>query len=163
MNLLALSPLHRLAWLAPLVLRAVAGIIMAAHGWQKLTQVGPATFGGFLAELGVPLPVLMGYLVTLTELVGGVLLIAGLLTRIAALALTVDLAVAILLVKVDVGLIARQGQGAGAELDLALIAGFVALVLLGPGRLSLDHALGLERPPADGKGSRPARLERPAA
>jgi len=60
--------------------------------------------------------------------------------------LTVDLVVAILLVKVNVGLIAMRA--AGAELDLAFIAAFVALLLMGPGRLSLDRAIGLDRRPA---------------
>ncbi len=77
------------------------------------------------------------------ELIGGILLVIGLLTRLAALLLAVDLAVAILLVKVNLGLIAEMGVG--AELDVALIAGFLALVFLGPGRLSIDHALGIER------------------
>ena len=69
----------------------------------------------------------------------------GLLSRIAGLALTIDLVVAILLVKINVGLIAPQGSGSGAELDLALIAGFLAIVLAGPGRLSVDYLLGIER------------------
>jgi putative oxidoreductase len=82
--------------------------------------------------------------VTLVELIGGILLIVGLLSRLAALLLTVDLVVALLLVKVNVGLIAPQGSGAGAELDLALIAGFLVILFAGPGKLSIDHALGLE-------------------
>ncbi len=126
-----------------LVLRVILGVIMAAHGLQKL-QRGRAEFGRTaLDSLGVPAPELMGYVVAFAELGGGILLILGLLTRIAALLLTVDLIVAILLVKVKVGLIAEEG--AGAELDLALIAGFVALVLMGAGALSLDRLIGLER------------------
>ncbi len=144
MRTLALSPLDRLAGLAPLVVRLIVGTIMAAHGWQKLVG-GPANFGQFLAELGVPLPILMGFVVTFVELVGGILLIVGLFSRLAALLLTINLAVAILLVKVNVGLIAPPQAGAGAELDLALIAGFVVILLAGPGGLSLDHAFGLDR------------------
>ena len=78
----------------------------------------------------------------------------GLLSRLAALALTIDLVVAIFLVKINVGLIAPQGGGAGAELDLALIAGFLAILLAGPGRLSLDYLVGIERDAAQGRGSR---------
>ena len=133
-----------------LVLRVVVGVLIAAHGLQKLTTAGPAGFGrGTLAGLGVPLPVLVGYVVTFAELAGGVLLILGLLTRLAALVLTVDLVVAILLVKVNVGLIAMRG--AGAELDLAFIAAFIALLLMGPGRLSLDHTVGLDRRPVSSR------------
>ena len=50
---------------------------------------------------------------------------------------------AIVLVKVNVGLIGKMG--AGAELDLAYIAAFLALLLMGPGSASLDRAIGLER------------------
>jgi putative oxidoreductase len=145
MRTLSLSPVARLAGLAPLVVRVIVGVIMFAHGLQKLTQMGPGTFGGqVLAGLGVPLPELMGYVVTFVELVGGILLIVGLFSRIAALVLTIDLVVAILLVKLNVGLIAPQGSGAGAELDLALIAGLLMVLLAGPGKLSVDHTLGLE-------------------
>jgi putative oxidoreductase len=143
MRTLALSPMGRLAGLAPLVARVIVGVIMAAHGWQKVVA-GPANFGQFLAQLGVPLPTIMGFVVTFVELVGGILLVVGLFSRLAALLLTIDLVVAILLVKVNVGLIAPPQAGAGAELDLALIAGFLVILLAGPGRLSLDHAFGLE-------------------
>ena len=145
MRTLSLSPVARLAGLAPLVVRVIVGVIMFAHGLQKLTQMGPGNFGGqVLAGLGVPLPELMGYVVTFVELVGGILLIVGLFSRLAALLLTLDLVVAILLVKLNVGLIAPQGSGAGAELDLALIAGLLVVLLAGPGKLSVDHTLGLE-------------------
>ena len=146
MRALSLAPLARLASLAPLAVRVIVGIIMAAHGLQKLTG-GPANFGQGLAGMGVPLPVLMAYVVTFVELIGGILLIMGLLSRLAALLLTIDLAVAILLVKVNTGLIAPQGSGAGAELDLALIAGLLVVLFAGSGKLSLDYVLGLDRDP----------------
>jgi putative oxidoreductase len=126
---------------------------MFAHGLQKL-QGGPANFGGLLSQLGVPAPELMAYVVTFVELVGGALLIVGLLSRLSALLLTIDLVVAILLVKLNIGLIAPQGSGAGAELDLALIAGFLVILLAGPGRFSLDYALGIDRDVAEVRSSR---------
>jgi putative oxidoreductase len=132
--------------------RLLVGFVMAAHGWQKLTDVGPAQFGrSTLAPLDVPIPATMGYVVTFTELIGGLLLIAGLLTRLAAIALTIDLVMAIVLVKSKVPLIvAPDKPGAGMELDLALIAGFVVALFAGPGRISLDRALGV-----DGRWARP--------
>ena len=144
MRTLALSPMDRLAQFAPLVVRVIVGLIMAAHGLQKLLA-GPANFGGFLAQLGVPAPTLMGYVVTLVELGGGILLIIGLFSRLAALLLTINLVVAIVLVKVNVGFLSPQSGGVGAELDLALIAGFLVILLAGAGRISLDHTLGIER------------------
>jgi putative oxidoreductase len=144
MRTLSLSSLSRLASLAPLVVRLVAGFIILAHGWQKLTEMGPGNFGGqMLAGLDVPLPVFVGYVVTFIEIVGGILLIVGLLSRLVALLFTIDLVVAILLVKVNVGFISGS-SGTGAELDLALIAGFLVILFAGPGRLSVVHALGLE-------------------
>ncbi|MGH8907570.1 MAG: DoxX family protein [Egibacteraceae bacterium] len=141
-----LQSLGRFSGAAPVVVRVIVGVIMAAHGLQKLT--GPGGAAGFgervLAGLGVPLPVLFGYLMTFGELLGGLALVVGLLTRVVALALTAILIGALLLVKIEVGLIGQGG--AGAELDLALIAGLAVLALLGPGRPSVDHALGLERP-----------------
>ena len=127
-----------------LVLRVIVGVLIALHGLQKLTGPGPAGFGRMtLDSLGVPAPVVMGYVVTFVELVGGVLLILGLLTRLAALVLAIDLIVAIILVKTKVGLIASSA--AGAELDLAYVAAFVALLLMGPGKASLDRLIGLDR------------------
>jgi uncharacterized membrane protein YphA (DoxX/SURF4 family) len=49
------------------------------------------------------------------------------------------------MVKVDVGFLSPQGGEVGAELDLALIAGFLAILLAGPGKISLDYGLGIER------------------
>ena len=144
MSALSLSPLSRLASLAPLAVRLIVGIIMLAHGWQKLTEMGPGNFGGqMLAGLGVPLPVFTGYVVTFVEIIGGILLIVGFLSRLAALLLTINLIVAILLVKANVGFLSGS-SGTGAELDLALIAGLLVILFAGPGRLSVDHALGLE-------------------
>jgi putative oxidoreductase len=141
---LSLPATRRLAAVAPVIVRVIVGLIMAAHGWQKL-QGGPSNMSGFLGGLGVPAPGLFAWILTLGELLGGLALVVGLLSRLAALGLIIDLVLAILLVKVNTGLIAPQGGGAGAELDLALIAGFVAVLLLGPGRPSLDHALGIEQ------------------
>ncbi len=144
MRVLFGEPARGAAGYAPLVVRVLVGVVMAAHGLQKL-QGGPANFGQGLAGLGVPLPELMAYVVTFVELIGGVLLIVGLLSRVAALLLTIDLVVAILLVKVNIGLLSpSDGSGVGAELDLALIAGFLVILLAGPGRLSVDNALGYE-------------------
>jgi hypothetical protein len=114
-----------------------------------------------LTGLGIPLPVFIGYVVTFVELIGGILLIVGLLSRLAALLLTINLIVAILLVKVNIGLLSPPGgSGVGAELDLALIAGFLVVLLADPGRLSVDHALGYEgtwcrsrQPEGGGRGS----------
>jgi putative oxidoreductase len=117
-----------------------------------MTYIGPAAFGtSTLDPAGVPMATTMGYVVTFTELIGGLLLMAGLLTRLAAIALTIDLVMAIVLVKSKVPLIMPTNKpGAGMELDLALIGGFLVALFSGPGRFSLDRAFGV-----DGRWARP--------
>lgn len=91
MRALSLAPIGQFASFAPLVVRVIVGIIMFAHGLQKLTGPGPVGFGeNVLAGLEVPLPGLMGVVVTFVELIGGLLLIIGLLSRLSALLLTID-------------------------------------------------------------------------
>jgi putative oxidoreductase len=126
---------------APLALRTVIGIVMAAHGWQKVQQ-GVGEFAGFVESLSIPFPTFTAYAVTALELGGGILLILGLATRQWALLIGLEMVLTTILVKVDVGLIADGG--AGAELDLLILAGCLALVLLGPGRVSLDRAFGID-------------------
>jgi putative oxidoreductase len=133
--------LGRLAAVTPVLVRLIVGGMMFVHGLDKLTS-GPAGFGQFLEQLDVPAPALLAWLVTLLELVGGALLVVGFLSRLVALLMTIELAAAIALVTWPNGLIAAQGVG--YERELAYIAGFITVLLLGPGRPSLDHALGLE-------------------
>jgi putative oxidoreductase len=147
MHALGLSPLRQLAPAAPLIARLLVGIVMTAHGWQKLTDMTPAGFGeGMLDGLGVPAPVLFGWVVTLIELGAGLLLIVGGLTRIAALLNAGVLIGALLHVKLDIGLLSPMPtEMPGAELELGLLAGLLVVALLGPGKPSLDHVLGIER------------------
>ncbi|MFL5821353.1 MAG: DoxX family protein [Solirubrobacteraceae bacterium] len=146
MSPFGLSASGRLAGIAPLVLRVVLGGVMLGHGYLKIAA-GPARFGQqALVALGVPAPVLVGYVVTITEVAGGILLVVGLLSRVAAIALAIEMVFTTVLVKSNVGLISAPSGDPGAELDLALLAGFLAIALAGPGRLSLDRAVGLEKP-----------------
>ncbi len=141
MSTLARS-LGRFAGLAPVALRIIVGGMMFFHGLDKLTA-GPSGFGQFLQSLGLPAGVALGWAVTMLELVGGALLVVGLFSRVVAALLIVDLIGAIILVSGEAGLIAAEGVG--YERDLAYIAAFIGVLLLGPGRPSLDHALGIEK------------------
>lgn len=143
MRVLSLPPLHPMSRLAGLLLRLGVGIIFIAHGWPKL-QAGPANFAGFLAQLNVPFPEIVAWLVTFIELGGGILLIIGLFTRVVALLQAVEMVFTTLLVKVDRGLVAPMEQGAGAEIDIALGVGALAIALIGPGMLALDNIIGVE-------------------
>lgn len=161
MRALGLTAIGRLAPLAPLLLRLGLGVIFVAHGGQKITQMGPANFGvSTLTGFGIPFPGVIGWLVALAELGGGLLLILGLLTRLATLPPIGVMIGALVLVKWQLGLIAPEGAGAGAELDSALLTGLLALLIVGPGPVSLDRILGIEPGPA----ATPARTtpQRPA-
>jgi putative oxidoreductase len=144
MRRLPLRKLDRYRNLGLLVARGIGGVIFLYHGYQKFDG-GIDGVSRFLDSLGVPLPDVLAYVLTFGELIGGTLLILGLFTRLVALAFIVEMILAILLVKVDIGLIA-QGA-AGAELDLALIAAMAAVATCGPGTLSVDRNMGLEGRP----------------
>jgi putative oxidoreductase len=124
--------LDRLQPLALLVMRLALGAVMLDHGYQKV-------FGGlhhhaqFVASLG--LPGWMGYLSAFTEFFGGALLLIGLFTRIAGLAVCIDLGVAIWKVHWHNGL---SGNG-GFEFPLALAALSFALIFFGGGPIAIDH------------------------
>jgi putative oxidoreductase len=120
------------------VLRVVLGIVFFMHGWQKWSG-GIAGTEGFFTSLSIPAPGLMAPLVTLVEIVGGLALIAGVLTRLAALALIVDMLVAMFVFHLPNGFFAMDG---GYELVLTLAAGCAALVLAGPGALAVDNLFG---------------------
>lgn len=130
------------------ILRVAAGITFIVHGWPKLNpnspMKGPAGFGGFLKQMGVPLPMLFGWLVALLETFGAVLLILGLGTRILGLLFAVDMLVAIFAAKIkvmNIGFTAQQATG--WEFDFILLAVSLALVFTGAGSIGLDGLVGL--------------------
>ena len=119
---------------ALLVLRAVLGLVMAAHGWLKVDGGIPA-FKGFLVTIGIP--GWMGYLAAYGEFLGGILLIVGLLTRFAAFAIFINMMVAVVKVTFKNGLVGAQGYG----FSLSLVAMAFALIFFGGGPISLDTAI----------------------
>lgn len=119
---------------ALLLARLVLGAIFMAHGWQKIGQDGiAATTEGFVG-MGVPMAEIAAPVVAYLELIGGALLILGLLTSIAGLALAIDMAVAAFLVHLSGGIFVTAG---GWELVGALGAGALLLAAVGPGRIAL--------------------------
>jgi putative oxidoreductase len=120
---------------APLILRVVVGAIFLVYGWNKLQN--PAGWEQMLTGLGFPAPTILSWFVTLLEVVGGAALIVGLLVRPIALLFAIEMVVSSWTVKVPLG-IAPEGAS-GLELDLALLASTIVLVILGPGRLSIDQ------------------------
>jgi len=119
-----------------LVLRVGLGLAMVAHGWPKLAggAIKWTKLGGAMASLGVTFaPMAWGLAAAVAETLGGVLLVLGLATRPAAAALTFTMFVAFKW-HYDAG----EGFG-GYSHALEDGIAFLALVLLGPGRYSVDH------------------------
>lgn len=141
MKALSLPFLHPLAPYGHLILRLGLGLIMAAHGWQKLTVFGAQGFAdNMLTRLGVPAPGVMAWVVIIVELVGGICLMLGLGTRIWAILSAIVMLVVIFAVK---GATTLTGEGS-IELELAILVGMLALALVGPGHPSVDHMLKVE-------------------
>jgi putative oxidoreductase len=127
--------LDKLQPLALLILRLVLGIIMIGHGYSKV-------FGGLhhhvqmVSSLG--LPGWLAYFSAAAEFLGGILVVLGLLTRCAALAIAIDLMVAIVKVHWHNGLL---GNG-GYQFPLALAAIAFALIVFGAGPIALEGLRG---------------------
>ena len=135
---------------ALLPLRLLIGFGFAAHGYAKLSR-GPESFGAVLASIGVPQPQLMAWATSLLEFLGGMSLMAGAFVVPLSLPLALVMLTAMLTVHLPYGfssvrLQAVTASGAefgpvGYEVNLLYIAGLLALVLGGPGRLSVDRWL----------------------
>lgn len=135
------SSLGRAADIGPLLMRIGVGAVFAVHGWQKFDQ-GVGNFAGFLDSLNVPAPEVVAWLMTIAEGVGGLMLIFGVLTRLVTLPLIAIMVGAILMVKDDVGFVVAGALG--AELETGLLAVLLGLLFIGPGRFSVDAAMGME-------------------
>ncbi|WP_018261671.1 DoxX family protein [Methylobacterium sp. WSM2598] len=135
----------RLSDVAWLVLRVTVGASLIPHGMQKLFMAfnGPGMdkFIASLAGRGFPAPTLMGWLVALTELVGGTLLALGLLTRPAAAAVFVFMMVAVFSAHLPNGFFWTD-----KGFEYPLMWGIAALFFLirGGGPYSVDRAIGRE-------------------
>src|SRR5918998_2725738 len=137
----------RMSDLAALILRAVQGALLAGHGAQKLFGWfnGPGLQGtsGFMEMLGLrpgrPWAVLAG----LSEFGGGVLTVLGLLNPLGPIGVIGSMAMATATAHQGKPIWVTEG---GAELPVTNIAASTALILNGPGRYSLDRALGIRLP-----------------
>lgn len=138
------STLNRFRPAVPLVLRVVLGSLFVWHGINKF-DVGISTIKGMYEMWGVVAPGFTAPFTAVIEIVGGIALIFGIGTRIAAMMFSVLMISAIFYVKRDLGIISSK-QMPGAELDLAILAGLVAVMITGPGRFSIDDKFGIEPP-----------------
>jgi len=131
-----------------LPLRLVMGTGFMVHDWAKWRR-GPAAFGKLLQFLGVPLPDLTAWIVTLLELIGGFALIIGAFVTIVSIPLIISMLAAMFTVNVRYGFSAIKTIGLnesgpifgppGYEINLLYVAGLLILMLAGAGPLSFDR------------------------
>ena len=136
--------LNRLQPWALTMLRLVVGVAMLIHGWDKLIPSGglhrnhllggAEAFTRYVATLG--LAYWLGYVSLVSEFLGGLCLILGILTRFWALLVTGDMLVAIVMVDI------HRGYG-GCQYSLAMLVMAFMLLVAGSGAASLDRRFGL--------------------
>jgi len=122
------------AWGIALV-RIVVGIVFLAHGSQKLFGFGFQGVAGFFAHAGIPMPAISAVVVTLVEFLGGLALVLGVGTRVAALLLAANMLGAIVFVHAKGGFFLPTGF----EYALTMLAANIGLFLAGPGALAVDN------------------------
>jgi uncharacterized membrane protein YphA (DoxX/SURF4 family) len=154
---------------ATVLMRVMAGGVFLSEGILKFVFANQGV--GRFTKLGFPMPALTASFIGGLEIVGGCLLIAGLLTRLAAIPFVIEMVVAILATKValflgtsplplppsppKVGIWAVLHE---SRSDWAQLLTSLYLVVVGPGRWSLDALLHRRRAPAGGATAREPRL-----
>ena len=133
-----------------LALRLVVGFGFMAHGVAKW-QRGPEGFGRLLNQMGVPLPVVSAWAVTLVEVLGGLAILLGALVAVASVPLIVTMLVAMFTVHIPHGFSSVNTVGLteagpvfgppGYEINLVYIAALLVLAVMGPGPFSANELL----------------------
>lgn len=112
--------------------RVMAGLLYAVHGYEKFAG-GIGGVSAFFTKVAIPLPGVMAPFIATLELVGGVLLILGLGTRVVGALFALEMLVTTLWVKIP------SAGWDGSDLDRMLLVAGVLLVLAGPGAAALDR------------------------
>ena len=118
------------------VLRIIIGPLFAIHGYPKFIDLKGTK--KFVKSVGFPLPGFFAFMTASTEFVGGLAILAGFATRLACILLMINMMVAFYFNSV----VWKKNFISGYELDLVLLAGLVALFLLGAGVASADSMFG---------------------
>ncbi|MGV9818876.1 DoxX family protein [Nocardia xishanensis] len=129
---------------AVICIRVAVGLVFLSEGIQKFLypdKLGPGRFD----KIGIPAPTFFAYFDGFVEIACGALIVIGLLTRLAAVPLLVDIGLAIVLTKLRElrpggfqGVQGFWGMAHDARTDFAMLLGLIFLVWAGPGRWSLD-------------------------
>jgi putative oxidoreductase len=125
-----------------LIARLAIAVVMIAHGAQKVFTFTLDGTAASFADMGVPAASVTGPALAIFELVGGVLLLVGVGTRVVAALNAAAMIGALVIVHLAAGFFASDG---GYELVLVLAAVSIALVLTGPGAYSVDALIARRR------------------
>ena len=122
---------------AALVGRVALGALFLVHGWPKIKNVQQPI--GFVKGTGWPGGAAFAVLFTLLEFFGGIALILGLLTQVAAILFVLEMLATTVFSKIKL----NKKFVLGYELDVAYAAFALVIAFLGPGVWSLDKILGI--------------------
>ena len=115
--------------LGPLPIRILAGLTLLLHGLPKITDISGVQ--SFFPNLGLPPELAIP--VTLLEVIGGLALLFGILTRIASGLIIIEMIGAVVVAKLSKGFVG------GYELELLIVAICISLFISGPGRISIEY------------------------
>jgi putative oxidoreductase len=124
--------------IALLLGRVLLGVVMFAHGYQKMVINGIGRTTDGFETLSIPLAIVSASFVTVVEFAGGVLLILGGLTTVVCGLMTVIMVGAAVFVHIPKGIFLANG---GWELVGVITVALFVLAAMGPGRFSLDRLL----------------------
>ena len=122
---------HRLYELVHFGSRITVGVLFIVHSVGKFDTSSK----GFFSSVGLPAD--MAFLIGLLELIGGILLVTGILSRISSSLLAIEMLSVMLYVK---KLQSFSGKG-GLELDLLAFVILLTITVMGPGKISLSHVI----------------------
>jgi putative oxidoreductase len=132
---------------ATMILRVLLGVVFFPHGMQKLLGwfggygIG-GTMGFFTGSLGIP--AIFAFLAIMAEGLGCLGLLSGLLTRIAAFGITVNMVVAVFMLHLQHGFFMNwsgKQAGEGFEFHILVVAIAIALIIRGGGKWSIDRVI----------------------
>ena len=141
MNVFATTPSARQLGGGLLILRLALGLVFIVHGGQKLFFIGMGGTAQMLSQMAIPGAALIGPVLAIVEPLAGVAIVLGLLTRVAAFAVAMDMLGALLLFHRLHGFFVPMG----IEFPMMLCASGLALAALGAGSFSVDHSLARRR------------------
>jgi putative oxidoreductase len=121
----------RLISFSPLPLRIIAGISFILHGLPKLSGIDKTS--GFFGSIGLPPELALP--IALLEVIGGIALLLGIVTRIASILFIIEMIGVVLAIKLSKGFVG------GYELELLLMFISISLLISGPGRISIERDL----------------------